>query len=666
MLCLSCKVNESNILSLPAVFSDNMVLQQKSEVAIWGKSSPGNKIRLISSWNEQAETKTRDDGSWSAKLKTPEAGGPYELKIMDKDKAILINNIMIGEVWICSGQSNMEMIMQGFSSADSVLYATEEIRAADYPEIRMFTVSKAVSGEPEYDCKGSWTVCSPETAGAFSAVGFFFGKRLHEEIDVPVGLIHSSWGGTPVEAWIAGKYLENNKDFKDIVNKIRNMLPEYDKFNRWLLEHERIDVSKLDSDDPYVDLDLQDQICSSPDFNDSSWKKIILPDYWENTEIGFFDGAVWFRKKVNIPQSWIGKDLIIKVGTIDDIDAVWINGKKVGGYETEGYWDKLREYEIGENIVKAGENVIAVRVIDLQGGGGIYGEKSEMQLFVKNGNKDEIIYISGEWSYMAVAEYADNVFYLFNVNENEYNNRPVLEVELSSLTPTMLYNAMISPLIPYTIKGAIWYQGESNVDRAKQYEQIFPLMIKNWRDDWKLGDFPFYFVQIAPYEYSGVEGTESAELRDAQRRTLVVPDTGMAVTLDIGNLQNIHPANKKDVGKRLALWALAKDYGQDIVYSGPLYKSMEVEGNKIRVFFDYADNGLKASGKRLTGFEIAGEDGIFIQAVAEINKNQVIVYNPKIREPVYVRYAYHNGSEATLFNAEGLPASSFTTEKELP
>ncbi len=665
-VCISCTMKKSDNLSLPAIFSDNMVLQQNTDVTIWGNSRPYRTIKLTSNWGEKVKSSSDKEGKWLVIIHTPEAGGPYELKITDSDTIINIQNIMVGEVWLCSGQSNMEMPMQGFSSVHSILGGIEEIKNANYPDIRMFTVKKAISEKPKANCKGTWAICMPETAGSFSATAFFFGKKLNMESNIPIGLIHSSWGGTPVESWTSGKYLENHEDFKETIEKIKESQAIYQELRDWLKKHDRIDMATIQSDKPFKGIDFNDSICAKIDYNDNNWDTIQLPQLWEKTKIGSFDGAIWFRKKINIPAAWEGKTLQLNLGPIDDMDVVYINGVKIGGYEIEGYWDKPREYEINPEFIKTGENLIAVRVIDNRGGGGIYGKKSDMQLFIKNGNKKDKINISGPWSYIVATEFFDNVFYLFDISKNEYNEKPEIEIELNPNTASMLYNAMIAPLIPYTLKGAIWYQGEENVGRANQYEQTFPLMIKNWREDWKLGDFPFYYVQLAPWNYSTLEGTESADLRDAQRRTLIIPNTGMAVTLDIGNVDNIHPANKKDVGERLAFWALAKDYGQDIVYSGPLYKSMQVEGNKIRISFDYAENGLKTMGKKLTGFEIAGEDKDYFPAIAEIEQNEVVVYNPKIINPAFVRYAYHNGSEATLFNLEGLPASSFTSEEKLP
>ncbi len=667
----SCTTHEPSGIALPSILNNNMVLQQNSTVTIWGKSGPYVKVKINADWGQNAKTKSDETGNWKTKIKTPAAGGPYQISISSADTNIVLTNVMVGEVWLCSGQSNMEMPMGGFSRFEQITNGPEEIQKANYPEIRMFTVEKGMSEMPEENCTGNWDVCSPETAGRFSATAFFFGNKLSESFNrqIPIGLIHSSWGGTPVESWISGKYLENHKDFKETIAKINKSIPVYQEFRDWLDKHEKIEMHSLlaNSEKPYMGIDFNTLQCAEENYDDNEWDSIILPKLWESTQIGNMDGTVWFRKKVTIPGSWVGKELQISLGPIDDMDVVYFNGTKIGGYEELGYYAAPRIYNIDKNLVKKGINTIAIRVIDNQGGGGIYGTENSIKLSVKDGNSTKPISLSGSWKYRVAAYYTNNTYYLFDINKDEYNEKPKIEMNLSQYTASILYNAMIAPLVPYTIKGAIWYQGEANVDRAAQYLETFPLMIKNWRDDWQIGDFPFYYVQIAPYNYSNVSGTSSADIRDAQRRTLdVTENTGMAVTLDIGNIQSIHPGNKKDVGTRLALWALSKDYGKDLTFSGPLYKSSVIEEDHIRITFNYADQGIVLKELQDNQFEIAGEDKEYIKALVKTDGNDIIVYHPDVQKPAYARYAYHNGSEASLFNKEGLPASSFTTEESLP
>jgi sialate O-acetylesterase len=484
-------------VKLPAIISDNMVLQQKTSVPIWGWAEPGEKVTVKGSWQWFWGTSTNADvdGKWKVKIRTPKAGNPQTLTITGNNE-IVLNDVLIGEVWVCSGQSNMEMRL---SSTDN---ASESAATANYPEIRFFTVKRSVSHVPLDDCEGEWTMCSPENVADFSAVGYYFGKKLHEDLRVPVGLIHSSWGGTPAEAWTPNEDLKAEPEF-----------------------------------DPIFD--------------------------------------VWQQRTIEYPQ-------------------------KQKEYEKAlAEWDKQ---------VKEAENS---GVVELKKPHAPFGP--------------------------------DNPRY-----------------------PASLYNAMIKPIIPYTIKGVIWYQGESNGSRGYQYRKLFPVLIQSWRGNWQQGDFPFYFVQLANYKQSKPEPVDDnwAELREAQLMALSLPNTGMAVAIDIGDSKTIHPKNKKDVGNRLALWALAKDYGKKIPYSGPLYKSMQIRGNKIVLEFDHIFGGLVAKdNKPLTHFSIAGQDKKFVWADAEIVDDTVVVSSPQVLRPLAVRYAWQiNPQGCNLYNKANLPASPFRTD----
>ena len=655
----NAQTEKKSQIEMPAIFSDNMVLQQKSLVPIWGKAQPKSSVKITTSWKQTAQVIADENGNWITKIKTPKAGGPYEMKIEFSDSNIVYRNILIGEVWLCSGQSNMEMPLAGWPPRDTIFGSTKEIQNAANSNIRFFTVARTVSDKAEFDCNGTWVESNPETAARFSATAYFFGKKLYQELKVPIGLIHSSWGGTPVEAWTSGKYISQVEQYKDFVEKLNNSRDEIEKLYKWLNSKPIIDVSKKEAETRWQNLEFQDSMCAEINFDDSRWKEIILPQNWERTEVGSFDGVIWFRKKIEIPESWLNKELVLELGPIDDMDITFVNGIKIGGYEAEGYWQIDRIYSIPSEIVKEKNLTIAVRVIDTQGGGGIWGAPEKMKIHPKD--SDETISLSGNWKYLPVAEYLSGKFYVIGAANEEYFNRPKLSVDLSSNTPTTLYNGMIAPLIPYRIKGVIWYQGESNTNNPELYKTLFPLMIKNWREDWKQGNFSFYYVQIAPYNYG--QWTQSQKLREAQLQTLSVPKTGMVVTLDIGNPNNIHPGNKKDVGERLALWALAKDYNKKVIYSGPIYKSMKIVKDKIELTFDYADGGLvlkERDGEN--NFLIANEDKVFKKAMVKISGKKLIVYNPEIKNPVAVRYCWDNTSEATLFNKAGLPASSFRTD----
>ncbi|MCX6168226.1 MAG: beta galactosidase jelly roll domain-containing protein [Ignavibacteriales bacterium] len=646
-------------LEIPSLFSNNMVLQQKSDVPFWGKATPGLRISFDASWGRAAKTIVKDDSTWFVKIKTPKAGGPYKIDLQIGDSTINFSNVLIGEVWLCSGQSNMEMPLRGWPPSDTISFSAQSIRDADYPNLRFFTVVRAYSERPEQKCSGIWSECTHATAEGFSATAFFLGRKLMQELKIPIGLIHSSWGGTPAEAWTGEKYLAEIEQFKDIIKKLDDGKPEIVKLNRWIRNHPIIDISKKNPQQKWKELDFGDSVCSISNYDDSKWNTMNLPTQWESTEVGDFDGVIWFRKQINISKNWLNKDLILEIGKVDDMDITFVNGVKVGSYEEDGFWQTERVYNVPAEIVKDTLITIAVRVLDNQGGGGIWGPKEKMKLSLKE--ERENISLSGEWKYLPVAQYIADNFYVFGTKEDEYLSRPKLSLSIGPSTPTVLYNGMISPLIPYKIKGVIWYQGESNVANPELYKIIFPTMIRNWRNDWKERSFPFYYVQIAPWIYDS--GSQSQKLREAQLVTLSVPKTGMVVTLDIGSPNTIHPPDKENVGERLALWALAKDYNKRVVYSGPIYKSMKVKKDKIILTFDHIGKGFILKEKESQkNFLIAEEDKIFKEAELKIVGKNLIVSSPGMKAPVAVRYGWSNYVDASLFNKEGLPASSFRTD----
>ena len=621
-------------VKLPAIIGDNMILQQNKSVPLWGTADPGEKVTVQASWKRfKASTKADKDGKWQVKIKTPKASGPHTITITGNN-TITINNILTGEVWLCSGQSNMEWRLKQSNDAEA------EIKNANYPDIRLFTVQNTITRTPQSDCIGSWSTCSPETAADFSAVGYFFGRKLHKDLNIPIGLISADWGGTPAEAWTSARTLKDFEDFAPAVEALKDYDPEKEKQQQ---KQNMIDWdNQLAQKDPGTKEKWQ-----SPALDDSDWKTMDQPAKWSGTELASFDGAVWFRKTTNLPPAWSKSDMTITLGPIDDIDTLYVNGKLIG-HTTN--WSTPRTYTIPASALKTGKNTIAIRVIDMHGEGGIYGTAAQMNLKPKGAPDKQAVKMNGPWKYKKSAPAADipplpaAVQQTFNAN-----------------TPTSLYNGMIAPLVPFRFAGAIWYQGESNASRAYQYRSLFPAMITDWRKNFGHGDFPFYFVQIAPYNYAPT--VPSQELREAQFLTMLnTKNTGMAVTMDIGNVNDIHPRNKQDVGKRLALWALAKDYGQkDIVYSGPVYKSYKIESNKIRLSFDYAQ-GLKSVNGDLNEFTIAGPDNIFVPANAVIDSKTILVYSKEVTNPVAVRFAWSNTAQPNLFNGADLPASSFRTD----
>ncbi|HUX58189.1 MAG TPA: sialate O-acetylesterase [Bacteroidales bacterium] len=537
------------------------------------------------------------------------------------------------------------------------MYSAETISSASIPEIRIFNVLKKISGEPQEDCTGRWEESSPASAKPFSATAYFFGKKLYNELHVPIGLIESAWGGTPAESWISSAALEKSGDFISDLKAIKESAPLQIEYQSWLNSLQQVEFNP-GGNDQWKDLGFNDNNIPSPEYNDNEWPAMDLPAQFEKN-IGEFDGAVWFRKNVEINQDMAGKDLVLSLGPIDDMDRTYFNGELVGSTEVSGNWQIDRNYNIPASLVKNGVNTISVRVLDTQGGGGIYGTPDKMKLSLKT-DKKIFVLVNGNWKYQPVAEFSDNKFYVFDDSKNEFmtRKRPII---LGPNTPSVLFNGMVSPVLPYKMRGAIWYQGESNVGRADQYARIFPVMIQNWREAWEIKDFPFYFVQIAPYIYSGVDSTESAFLREAQEKALALPKTGMVATFDIATVMNIHPPYKKEVGERLALLALNNDYGIVKQCNGPVYKSMSVEGNSIKLQFENVGEGLVAK-NNLSEFEIAGKDGRYMKAKAKIVNDEVLVSSSAVADPVSVRYCWRNGAEASLFNKAGLPAWQFRTK----
>ena len=635
--------------SVNTLFSDHMVLQQKESVAIWGTASSGEKITVNGSWGAKSSIYADGEGNWKLKLQTPEAGGPFEVNISSAKKSIQLNDVMIGEVWLASGQSNMSMPLKGWPPNDPIKNAEQEIINADYPEIRMFKVANEYSLKEEKNMEGQWDVCTPSLAADYSATAYFFARRLHQTLNVPIGIIHSSWGGTPAESWTSKAQLNTLGDFDEAITAIE--VPNREQLTqKWYSQWEKMDSPKEPED--WNHIDLGDIIFAQLDYNDDFWKTVTLPGRIDFPNEQNLDGFFWFRKTIVIND--ITEDYSFIMGPVDDTDAVYINGQKIGG--TVNNYSDNRSYPIAKSLLKKGENTIAIRIIDTGGPGSISGD-------MKLSNGKQTISIEGDWKYLYTAELYLNKIFKYDLEKVKTLNRPNI-LAANAWTPSSLYNAMIHPLATYNIKGAIWYQGESNVGRAEQYQRLFPAMINGWRTQWQ-SEFPFYYVQIAPYEYQGGEDRsldKSQKLREAQRLSLATPKTGMVVTSDIGNYTNIHPANKQDVGARLAGLALANDYGTNLIASGPLYKSHEIKKSKLILDFDFKGTGLTSTETKLTGFEIAGADKKFISAFAIIKKNKVYLSSDKISKPKYARYAWSDMGLGNLMNKEGLPASSFITK----
>jgi sialate O-acetylesterase len=640
ILILTLFVLSSNVVhatvSLPSFFTDNMVLQQKSVVPFWGESD-GKSVTVATSWDKKSYTTKVVNGKWNVVLKTPVYGGPYSIEINDGTTKVL-NNILIGEVWLCSGQSNMEMPLEGWGK---IANFKEEIANANYPQIRLLQAEHIESTLPLNTLKvqhNGWNVCSPETVADFSATAYFFARKIYKEKNIPIGLIHSSWGGTLIEAWTSSGALTTIHDFD---SEIQAMKSETNKDA--LLEKYNADMALWEKKLVSSDKGFQQEkaIWAVANLDDSTWKTMPLPAFFENKGLPDFDGVVWFRKKITLSDAQIKDDLNISYFADDD-DKIWVNGKYVG--ETKGY-NVERHYIIPSLFMKKGENTITIRVFDGAGNGGVYGDD---KFALKSGN--ETVSLIGDWKY--------NI----GVDLKDLPAKPYLAQGQNR--PSAIYNAMIAPLIDYKIKGVIWYQGESNAERAYQYQKLFPLLINDWREKFKDKNLPFFFVQLANYKVQKDQPADSdwAELREAQFKTLKsVSNTGMAVTTDIGNGEDIHPKNKQDVGGRLANIALAKVYDTKIDYSGPLYKSYTVKANIVTVEFDFNEN-IKAKDNVLKGFSIAGSDQKFHWADAKVVNGKVEIYAQDVPNPVSVRYNWADNPVGNLTNASGLPASSFRTD----
>ena len=615
----------SNV-KLPLIFSDGMVLQRNKQIPVWGWAEANEKIDLY--FNKQHKTVITDaNGKWRVNLDPEKAGGPFKLTVSGKNK-ITIQDVLVGEVWICSGQSNMEFQMYKLPNFNAL---KEKI---NNPKVRQFGVSQDLSGSPKEQLKqGKWQLANKENLADFTAVGYFFAEKLNKELHVPIGIINTSWGGTCVETWTSREAFQKSDEFKEMIAQVPvvDIDAIFEKYKKSVLDNiqkiQGFDVSKANEEQFHLE-----------NFDDSKWPEIKVPSLWENQQIGNIDGEVWMRKSFEISPEQANKEAVLYLSKVDDEDITYINGVKIG---SQNLWDSKRIYKIPAGILKQGKNTIAVKVIDYTGGGGIYGNSADLKIEFKNYN----IPLSGLWKFNVV--------------------KVKLEMSPNSY-PSLLYNAMIHPLIPYAFNGVLWYQGEANVTRANQYKIAFPQMIIDWRNQWKQGDFPFYFVQLATYnENNGNSnsGSKWAELREAQFETLKLKNTGMSITTDIGDPKDIHPTNKLDVGLRLASIALNKTYGEkNIPYSGPVYKSSEVKGNTMVLTFDFVGKGLQPE-NLLKGFEIAGEDKVFYPAVAVIQNNKVMVNSDKVAKPVSVRYNWADDASAgNLYNLDKLPAAPFRTD----
>ena len=623
-------------LRLDAVYGDHMVLQRGVELPIEGYAGPDAEVS-VRLGDLDRTTRTSSSGTWRVSFPAMTAGGPYELQVASGDQQITFSDVLIGDVWLASGQSNMEWVV-----ADAKTGA-EVVASANDPQLRHFKVPRSYSTEPvDTLAGGEWEVTAPGTVGGFTAVGYFFARNLREHVGVPIGILHSSWGGSRLEPWMSAKALGvPGAEIDAILRRERER-------DQATLDNLRKRIGNFSDQD--VGMDGGTALWAAPDLDDSDWMRIAVPALWEQQGFDGMDGIGWYRTTFELSADEAKQGATLGVGTIDDSDRTWVNGKEVGS--TEMAYNRARVYTVPASVLKEGRNVLVVRVEDTGGGGGIYGDPNLLYIETAGGKRSLV----GDWRFHVGA-----VSISLDAGKNQI--------------PTLLYNYMIKPLQKYPIAGAIWYQGESNagsVEDAENYSPLFRGLIESWRDEWGVGDFPFFWVQLANYMEPDAEPAKEsgwASLRESQSDALELDATGQAVIIDIGETNDIHPKNKKDVGERLALAARHVAYGEDIVYSGPVYHSHEVKpSGEVVIRFDHVGGGLVVGSKYrsgddgLKGFAVADADGRWSWADARLEGDTVIVWSADVKHPVAVRYAWGNNPiEANLYNKAGLPANPFQT-----
>ena len=636
-------------VKLAPVFTDNMVIQVDRTVCFFGTADPGERVSVTLKNDIIASTKANADGRWLIKMNPLKPGAPFEVVVEGKNK-ITLRNVVVGEVWICGGQSNMEWPVRLAGDPKN------EIANAKFPLIRHIKIEHRISPQIQQDVvtRGSWTVCSPETAANYTAVGYYFARKIHQETGLPVGLIDCNWGGTIVEAWISGQSLKTHPDFKQRVEQIEanaeELIARSAEKSQELRKWNQAYRAALRKVDPWQSQEIKEG---------SDWQSIHAGQAWESQGKGDVDGVAWYRKRVKLPSEMQGKDLKLSLGMIDDNDITWVNGTKIGS--TNG-WNKKRQYTVPAALTSGNELTIAVRVVDTQMGGGMVGSEKDYFLALKDSSgTPKPISVAKDWKFR------------FSTATAALGPRPKGNLFAGPNNPTALFNAMLHPIIATSFRGAIWYQGESNAGRGKQYRTLFPLLIEDWRawhaarrGEVRRYEFPFYWVQLANWRKAAVQPGPSswAELREAQTMTLATENTGQAIAVDIGDANDIHPKNKQEVGRRLALLALANVYGKTVPCRSPLYADFKIEDNRIRVDFKHAE-GLMAKGGELKRFEIAGADKKFVWANAKIDGESVVVSSEQVPQPKHVRYAWaDNPDGCNLYNGAGLPASPFRTDQD--
>lgn len=624
-------------IRLPKLISDNMVLQRDQPIKIWGWASPKEKITLVLN-KKNFKTTTATDGKWEIQLPPQSASSGLEIALKGTNE-ITLKNIAFGDVWLCSGQSNMVLPMERIKEK-----YPEDIAAANYPDIRNFFVQTLTNlSAPKDDFpQGEWKTANPKDVLTFGGTTYFFAREIYEKYKVPIGIINSSVGGTPIEAWISEGGYQDFRDIQQVIQKNKDTT-YVNSFNRRL-----VGVAQIR---PQVrDLGLIAH-WESTDYQPKGWRNFDIPGFWEDQGLKDLNGVVWFRREVEVPQSWLGKPIKLYMGRIVDADEMYVNGKKIGNVT---YQYPPRRYEIPGDLLKAGKNTFVIRVTNTAGKGGFVPDKT----YFMTANGEEID-LKGTWQYKIGEVYQPTNYSGFGGGGLVRQNQP-----------TALYNAMIAPMLPMKVKGFLWYQGESNTGSPERYDAFMPALINDWRKLWDDPNLPFLVVQLANFQDINYTPTESnwARLREAQNKALTLPNTAVTVTVDLGEWNDIHPLNKKDIGKRLALSARNLAYGEkSLVHSGPTLKSQTIENDKITLTFDNVAEGITSKdGEELRWFSIADYDEKFVWAKTKIiDKDKIEVWNELVKSPKYVRYAWQDNPEGVNFyNSEDLPASPFRTDGE--
>ncbi|WP_410770344.1 sialate O-acetylesterase [Fontibacillus sp. BL9] len=619
-------------MNLSSILSDGMVLQRNAKVNLWGRTSGPQDVQ-ISFLGKVYETKSGPDGEWRITLDEMEPGGPFEMIISAGGEDTVIRDILVGEVWVLGGQSNMELPVRR-----TLDLLADEVKNVNLPMIRQFSVPQCYNFHaPQHELTGGqWIRAISDDVLNFSAAGFFFAKELHEKYRVPIGLILTAVGGTPIESWISEPTLRQIGGYEAVLEQCKDDAYVSDTKRR---DEERNQAWYTHLND--TDLGLKEGWYAES-WNTADWADFELPGSWESSELESVRGAVWFRKEFDLPASVLNGEARLKLGTIVDADDTYINGTLIG---STGYMYPPRRYALPERLLNPGKNSIAVRVISTHNTGEFI---KDMPYKLITGTDGQEIDLQGVWKYRvgAVTETLESQTFF-------------------QYMPSGNYNSMISPLRNYPIKGVAWYQGESNTGHPAGYGDLFEAMVTDWRANWNIGDFPFVFTQLANLGQEDDRQHNWAELREEQRKGLKIPGTAMAVAMDIGEYNDLHPQDKKTLGQRLSLSARKIAYHEDLVYSGPMFTHLERIGDAIHLHFDHTGGGLgtRNGESKLQGFRVCGSDGVFVPAEAIINGDIVIVTHDSIKQPAHVRYAWSNNpASANLYNAEGLPAVPFTTE----